>query len=131
MWATKAGMKVQIYTSDCVYHIETNSFSNPHELNHIEEFDLTNDISHNRKDGAISSASDSPLNNPLQVIFGASLPPVPSRLVKRIEEGEFIELSDLLPERLAITSAEEDQSKSSKSRRMLTYYIHLGVDPVF
>lgn len=53
----------------------------------------------------------------LQVTFGAGLSPVPSKLVKRTEEGEFIELSDLLPERLATTFAEEDQSKSSKSKR--------------
>ena len=123
----KAGMKVQfyiyiyiyiyIYLSDRVCHADINSFSTSHELNLIAESDFANDISHNRKSGAISSASDSPLKNPLQVIFGAGLSPVPSKLVKRIEDRGFIELSDLLPERLATIFAEEDQSKSSKSRR--------------
>ena len=54
-----------------------------------------------------------------QAVFGA-LPPVPSKLVKRIEHGEFIEMSELLPERLTFDAAEEDPGKGKSKRKLVT-----------
>ena len=38
------------------------------------------------------------------VIIGAGLPPVPGSLVKRIREGHFIEMGELLPEHLGMAA---------------------------
>ena len=51
-------------------------------------------------------------------LFGASLPPVLSNLVKRIEEKKFIEMAELLPERLAAYTPDDDLTKASKSKRV-------------
>ena len=42
------------------------------------------------------------------VTVGASLPPVPGKLVKRIQAGHFIEMGELLPERLGVASMGSD-----------------------
>ena len=39
---------------------------------------------------------------------GEAPPPLPGKLVKKIEQGEVIELSDLLPERLSSEAMDED-----------------------
>ena len=53
------------------------------------------------------------------VLVGASYPPVPNKLVKRIRDGEFIEMADLLPERLG-AGGDNDPVKSSKKWRTVT-----------
>jgi len=35
---------------------------------------------------------------PSSIHLGGGLPPVPGKLVKKIEEGHFIEMAELLPE---------------------------------
>ena len=47
------------------------------------------------------------------VLVGASHPPIPNKLVKKIRDGEFIEMADLLPERLG-AGGDNDPVKSSK-----------------
>ena len=51
--------------------------------------------------------------------MGAGLPPVPARLVTRIEAGEFIDMAELSPDKLGLTKStlNDDQAKSSKPRR--------------
>ena len=44
----------------------------------------------------------------LPVTVGASLPPVPGKLVKRIEAGYFIEMGELLPEQLGAANVGTD-----------------------
>ena len=46
------------------------------------------------------------------VLVGASYPPVPNKLVKKIRDGEFLEMADL-PERLG-ACGDNDPVKSSK-----------------
>lgn len=62
----------------------------------------------------------SPLPKASQAILGAGLPPVPSKLVRRIECGEFIELSELLPEKLSFDVAEEDSGKGKSKKKLIT-----------
>ena len=52
------------------------------------------------------------------VIIGAGLPPVPGRLVKRIREGHFIEMGELLPECLGMAAVnfEVEGSKNPKGK---------------
>lgn len=57
-----------------------------------------------------------PNEPPAPVHLGGGLPPIPSKLVKKIEEGHFIELAELLPERLSSYWENDDQNKSTKSK---------------
>ena len=51
--------------------------------------------------------------------MGAGLPPVPAKLVARIEAGEFVDMAELLPNKLGFskTTLNDDQARPSKSRR--------------
>ena len=54
-------------------------------------------------------------SSPLYV--GAGLPPVPAKLAKRIQDGQFIEMGELLPEVLrGPIPYDDDHQKSSKSK---------------
>ena len=59
----------------------------------------------------------------LRPLFGTGLPPVSNKLVKRIQEGQFIEIAELLPEQLAASTVDEDQTKSSKSKSKAIFNI--------
>ena len=48
--------------------------------------------------------------------LGGGIPPVPAKLVKRIQEGSFIEMAELLPELLRNASLPDDINKSSKPK---------------
>ena len=48
-----------------------------------------------------------------ELCIGAGIPPIPPRLVTRIQSGEFIDMADLLPDQLAPTSTD----RTSKPRR--------------
>ena len=50
------------------------------------------------------------------VALGAGLPPVPSRLVTRIEAGEFIDMGELLPDRVGITRPDDTGKAPTKHR---------------
>ena len=51
--------------------------------------------------------------------MGAGLPPVPAKLVARIEAGEFVDMAELLPDKLGFskTTLNDDQARPSKPRR--------------
>ena len=60
-----------------------------------------------------SAASGSPSGtNDTELCVGAGIPPIPPRLVTRIQSGEFIDMADLLPDQLAPTSTD----RTSKPR---------------
>ena len=52
---------------------------------------------------------------PMEFCIGAGLPPIPPRLVTRIESGEFIEMAELVPDNSATSTA--TQSRPNKSQR--------------
>ena len=52
-------------------------------------------------------------------LLGTSYPPVPCKLVKKITDGEFVEMADLLLDKLA-SSGDNELTKSSKKRRIVT-----------
>ena len=45
------------------------------------------------------------------IIVGAAVPPVPSKLVERIKAAEFVDMAELLPERMGMLSTDEPSSK--------------------
>ena len=51
--------------------------------------------------------------------MGAGIPPVPEKMVSRIEVGEFIEMAELLPDRLRSVgiTVGEDQARVPRPRR--------------
>lgn len=48
------------------------------------------------------------------VYIGSKLLPVPSKLVKRIEYGQFMEMVEVLPDHLGLPYYTDDQSRSYK-----------------
>ena len=50
------------------------------------------------------------------VTIGAGIPPIPAKLVQRIEAGNFIEMGELLPERLQITNTNTDVEGTISSK---------------
>ena len=64
------------------------------DLDHLTVFDLDGTELVRKKVTHTVSMRMAP-----QVIFGAGFPPVPRKLVKRIEDGEYIEMAELLPDK--------------------------------
>ena len=53
------------------------------------------------------------------VMIGAGLPPVPAKLVSKIEAGEYVDMTELLPDRLGIckSTATDDSFKGSRQKK--------------
>ena len=57
------------------------------------------------------------------VSLGTGLPPVPKKLVTRIQAGEYVDMSELLPDRLGISAgpvAKDDKQSNKPKRRQVT-----------
>ena len=69
----------------------------------------------------ITKKSDSdPKNTDASALLsiGPGLPPVPNKLVLRIQAGEFIHMAELLPDHLRIsTTPSKDDKKATKQKR--------------
>ena len=68
---------------------------------------------------AESQVEDQPLPTQVETpnsLLSAGIPPVPSKLVNRIEAGEFIEMAELLPKRLMAYTSDDDHTKAFKSK---------------
>ena len=66
-------------------------------------------------------------NTPSTVLsIGAGLPPVPQKLVNRIQAGEFVDMAELLPDCMGVTTAplfieeKEDKQALKSKRRQVT-----------
>ena len=58
------------------------------------------------------------------IFIGAATPPVPPKLVKRIKAGEFIDMAELLPDRMGTSkSFIADESTKQKSQRRPVFSI--------
>lgn len=51
----------------------------------------------------------------LELTIGKGLPPVPGKLITKIESGQFIESAELQPDRLGITAASDNDGSKSKN----------------
>ena len=56
-------------------------------------------------------------------LFGARLPPVPSRLIKGIQDDEFIDMSELTINRLSMLPPEDTSKTTNSKRRPVTSII--------
>ena len=67
----------------------------------------------------MSPPSGDPLSLPTNTVaLGADLPPVPSKLVARIEAGEFIDMGELLSDCVGISRSDDTGKGSTKCRTM-------------
>ena len=87
----------------------------PSALSHLSEIH-TNTLDPRLADPLGIQAPANPKDIP-PVTIGASLPPIPRKLVKRIKAGKFIEMGELLPERLgAANVSNDDRFKAPKPK---------------
>ena len=89
-----------------------------HDLSHIEQLEDNSDsgdlISINSRD---SNETFSPKKSRPAVLISNGFPPIPFRLVKRVEDGLFVEMSELLPSYLDSADLNSnDQCVSSRRR---------------
>ena len=57
------------------------------------------------------------------MFIGAGLPPVPQKLVQRIQTGEYVDMAELLPDRLGVNAGppvEGDKEDKKQKRRQVT-----------
>ena len=80
-----------------------------------------------------ASKDESDESNTLPVRVGAGSPPVPKRLVKRIQSGEFIELAELLPDHMmeptsssAIGSGKGEKRRHISTMAPVLYHLHVS-----
>ena len=86
-------------------------------LNNLEIMDPTTRPTHAELSHPPPSTPSTPQLEPQAMTIGEGLPPVPGKLIKKIESGQFIELAELLPDRLGFTAASDDDGpKASKSK---------------
>ena len=54
-----------------------------------------------------------------QVMIGAGLPPIPAKLVSKIEAGEFVDMAELLPDRFGIAKSRpgDESARPSKHKQ--------------
>ena len=62
-------------------------------------------------------------DTPATSSFGAGLPPVPSRLIKRIQEGNFIDMSELTIDHLTMSPLDETGKSPTPKRHPVTSII--------
>ena len=89
----------------------------PCSLDSLDEIDSVPHSSH-ISDHHTSRTSPPTSKETPPVTVGPGLPPVPGKLVRRIEAGHFIEMGELLPEHLGLINinAEEDGFKALKKK---------------
>ena len=65
------------------------------------------------------SKADNSLETPHAVFIGQGLPLIPKKLASKIESGKFVDMSELLPDRLGCskTSISEDKGWGTKSKK--------------
>ena len=73
------------------------------------------------KAGHKTSESSGTTTTPPVLSIGAGLPPVPRKLVNRIQAGEFVDMAELLPDRMGINTAplfdeEKDYKQPTKTK---------------
>ena len=81
------------------------------QLSHVQQ-DLEPPASqtNNIQPSQLQSSEHTPMS------LGGGMPPVPPKLVKRIQEGSFIEMAELSPDLLRNASLPDDTNKSSKAK---------------
>ena len=58
------------------------------------------------------------------VLISSGLPPVPAKLVKRIQQGSFVETVELLPETLSSPEYAPDNKPAGQKRREVTNIVN-------
>lgn len=94
-----------------MHHLVIDEIPHSSHLVHIPNLDMGR---HNN-----TTIPPSVEEEPFSIYLGGGLPPVPGKLAKRIEEGQFIEMTELLPERLSFQGELNDPSKQVKFKHKM------------
>ena len=73
-----------------------------------------------RVEGITTTTATPPIkapDHPPPLSIGAGLPPVPHKMVARIQRGEFVDMVKLLPDRLGCSYGSTPVDKTSKSKK--------------
>ena len=88
-----------------------------HDLSHVQQLEVDSDsddfLSINSHDSDVISSSEK-LRPPVLVSNG--FPPIPFRLIKRVEDGLFVEMAELLPSYLDSADLNRDDHIGSHRR---------------
>ena len=89
------------------FHLSFLSLPSSEELQHVQKL---------RSRPVVETEQQVPLSrNPPPILICNGLPPVPARLIKRVEDGMYIEMAELLPDHLS--SVELNMSEQPSSTR--------------
>ena len=94
-----------------MHHLVIDEIPHSSHLVHIPNLDMGR---HNN-----TTIPPSVEEEPFSIYLGGGLPPVPGKLAKRIEEGQFIEMTELLPEPLSFQGELNDPSKQVKFKQKM------------
>lgn len=98
------------------YYIEVSDLPSEDQLRHVATM---KDTGTNDNQLTLPGSTRPGNGDAGSVLLGTSYPPVPNKLVKKINDGDFVEMADLLPDRLA-NSGDNELAKPSKKRRIVT-----------
>ena len=82
--------------------------------NHIDDGDDTPPPHQFSPIGLVQDPALHPPTDVQTVSIGAGRPPVPAKLVQKIESGVFVEMAELLPERLGVLCTDDDAKQRPK-----------------
>ena len=86
--------------------------------NHIDDGDDTPPPHQFSPIGLVQDPALYPPTDVQTVSIGAGRPPVPAKLVQKIESGVFVEMAELLPERLGVLCTDDDAKQRPKKRSL-------------
>ena len=86
--------------------------------NHIDDGDDTPPPHQFSPIGLVQDPALHPPTDVQTVSIGAGRPPVPAKLVQKIESGVFVEMAELLPERLGVLCTDDDAKQRPKKRSL-------------
>ena len=111
-----------------VIHPSSPSFPHPLALGHLPSssqilhIPQIHELTQAGRQADITSSLAPPSKPDAMIMVSAGLPPVPTKIVNRIQGGLFVEMYELLPSMLTSTQYNtiEDDSRKSKHRRELS-----------
>ena len=118
-----------ILTACCLLSLAFNELPDGEQIPHVKELGSQDDdlIS---IDSSSSEALYPSRKLHLPVLISDAIPPIPLRLVKRVEQGLFIEMAELHPSYLDSVELNTGHQPTGSQKRVPEIFRHRGLDPV-
>ena len=101
-----------ILTSLLLFFVDFDEPPTSSQLAHIRELDSAHQV----HDPIGTEIGNDYIDHQLPVLICDGLPPVPAHLVERINQGLFIEMSELLPDHLSSADANVEDHRANKAK---------------